>query len=832
MSFFLQGARVLVASNDDVDFLLVQRFFAESGENVVMEHAQNYDQAISCMASGAYDAILLDHDLRENREADLLDTIRAHGPDTPIIVLIRQGDAQGAASAIQNGAAGVLVKSRITPELAGTVIRQAIDAKHQPAEWHRTTEALRESEEKFSKIFDANPLPTTVTRIKDGCCIDANAALVEMTGRPREQIVGQSILDVAFWITPEQRTEFIERLRAGERVRDEEIEFSAAQGKILRGQISMELIEIAGDLCYISIIRDVTGQKQTEQALIESNEKLRAIVEASPAAITALDPAGIVQIWNPAAEKMYGWTASEVVGKKLPMVPEEDQLQFLAFRERLLQGENIEPFEATRKSKDGSVLHSLVSLAPLRHKDGVVFGTFSIHLNITRRKVAEEALRQSTLELQAAKETAEAATRAKSEFVANMSHEIRTPMNGILGMTELALNTELSPEQREFISLVKSSADSLMVIINDILDYSKIEAGKLTLDPVVFNLRDTLDDIVKIMGVSAQQKALALTCYVQPSVPLELVGDVCRLRQVILNLMGNAIKFTPQGEVSLSVSSGERSGQYAMLNFAVHDTGVGIPREKQDKIFQAFEQADSSTTRKYGGTGLGLAISTRIVHLMGGKIWVESVPGEGSTFHFTIQFTLVDHRSTVPAVTSHGDLRVFRASTGGANDTNDLVLNANDQHSHESLRVLLAEDNIVNQKLAATMIEKMGHTVVQAATGKEAVEKWEQNQFDLVFMDVQMPVMDGFEATQEIRSREKLTGAHVPIIAMTANTMSGDRERCLKSGMDDYVGKPVAIRELLRAIAKFGPPRVCQADSDMGTTTLERSAMNHGSLTD
>lgn len=805
MSFFLHGARVLVASNNGPDFLLDQRLFAESGESFVMENVHNYDQALAALASGGYDAILLDYDLREDREVELLERIRAYEPATPLIVLIRQGDAQGAATAIQNGAVGILVKSRVTPELVATAIHQAIDAQHTPTRSRLATEALRESEEKFSKIFNANPLPTTVTRIKDGRCIDANAALMEMMGLQREQIVGQSILDIASWITPKQRSAFIQRLQAGERVRDEEIEFTAAQGKILRGQISMELVEIGSDLCYVSMIRDVTRHKQTEQELIESNEKLRALVEASPAAITALDPAGIVQIWNPAAEKMYGWAASDVLGKKLPMVPEEDQSQFLAFRERLLRGENIEPFEATRKSKDGSVVYSLVSLAPLRHKDGVVFGTFSIHLNITRRKVAEEALRQSTLELLAAKEAAEAATRAKSEFVANMSHEIRTPMNGILGMTELALNTELSPEQREFIGLVRSSANSLMVIINDILDYSKIEAGKLVLDPIGFNLRQTLGDIVKIMAISAQQKGLGLTYQVQPGVALELVGDVSRLRQVILNLMGNAIKFTSQGEVSLFVTDEEHSEHGCTLKFAVRDTGVGIPIEKQHKIFQAFEQADGSTTRKYGGTGLGLAISTRIVQMMGGRIWVESSPGEGSTFYFTAQFTLVDHRSALASVAGLEEGRgVVRASIEDADDNCPLVLNAHADQPYGGIRILLAEDNVVNQKLAVIMLEKMGHTVVQAATGKDALEKWEQTRFDLVFMDVQMPEMDGFETTHEIRSREKLTGAHVPIVAMTANAMSGDRERCLKAGMDDYIAKPITSRELLRVVAKFG----------------------------
>jgi PAS domain S-box-containing protein len=637
----------------------------------------------------------------------------------------------------------------------------------------------------------------TLSRVRDGYCIDANIAFAEMMGRPREQIIGRSIVDSGFWLHPQQREEIVERLIRGERIRDEEIEFSPSKKSTIRGQVSMELIEIGSEPCCITILRDVTRLKQTEQSLIESSEKLRAIIAASPAAITALDAEGTVQIWNPAAEKMYGWTADEVIGHKLPIVPGESHLQFLAFRERLLSGESIEPFEASRNHKDGSVLHSLVSLAPLRHSDGGVFGTLSIQLNITRRKLAEEALRQKTLELQIAKEAAEAATRAKSDFVANMSHEIRTPMNGILGMTELALSTDLSPEQREFLGLVKSSAESLMTTINDILDYSKIEAGKLILDPVRFELRETLHDTMKVMAITARQKGLALAWHVQSSIPTTLVGDFCRLRQVIVNLVGNAIKFTSEGEVVLSVSIAERSEQDLTLKFAVRDTGVGITRDKQETIFHAFEQADSSTARKYGGTGLGLAICMRILDLMGGRIWVESSPGEGSTFHFLAMFSLAGEEA-------EGFAQGDRPQPAPA---------AADLQPCGPMRILLAEDNIVNQKLVATILEKMGHAIVRAGTGIDAIARWEQEQFDLVFMDVQMPEMDGYEATRGIRAKEKQTGAHVPIIAMTANSMSGDRERCLDSGMDDYLSKPINKNELWRILTKFEPRRPCDRQS-------------------
>ena len=692
----------------------------------------------------------------------------------------------------------------------------------------------------------------------------------------------------------------------------------------------------------LELEQEVADRQRAQEALHESEGRIRLLLDSTAEAIFGIDREGMCTFCNPATLRLLGHkSVDDLLGVRMHSVMHHSHadgtpypVEECPISNSLRLSEGIHSDNEVFWRSDGTSFPVEYWAYPIR-KEGESVGAVVTFLDITVRKRAQAALLE-------AKEAAEAGSRAKSEFLANMSHEIRTPMNGIIGMTDLALDTSLTPEERDYLSLVKSSADSLLRVINDILDFSKIEAGKLELEKTEFGIRDLFRDTLKALVQRLSGKPVEICARLSPRIPTLLIGDPTRLRQIIVNLVGNAIKFTSEGNIVVDAELEAVAGNEVRLHVSVKDSGMGIPPEKQNVIFESFAQADGSTTRRFGGTGLGLTISRQLVELMGGRLWLESEVGKGSTFHFTCNVQLgaaaptgrekiagkalpglsvlvVDNNSInreilvemltnwrmrpvqadggaqaldllesaqraghpfsvilldslMPKVDGYQVMRRIHSNPSlagavimfisanrqladmpkliecgvkkfltkpvGQSELLDAILTAlgvkiaeeqlveastpiRVRQNGVALNILLSEDNLVNQKLAIRLLEKAGHRVTLASTGREAVAAWENQNapgFDVVLMDIQMPEMDGMEATAEIRSREKHSGNHIPILAMTAHAMRGDRERYLASGMDGYVSKPIHPAELFAEISR------CLEAREGSTTMVEHSS--------
>jgi PAS domain S-box-containing protein len=659
------------------------------------------------------------------------------------------------------------------------------------------TAALRSSEQRLSALIRAVPVTLYRTSLEGGALESwwVSDNVEQLTGFPAARLRGGDDV-VEFWLSrlhPEDRERAAADLAAAALDGgSSEYRWQCADGRyrwfsnravLVRGEDGRAL-EMVGSWL------DITESTEAAEKIRRSEEYHRAVVENAADVVAVVEADGSIRDISGSITRVLGHRPESMVGRSVFEFVHPGDLEFAtASWERGIQGlSEGNPIECRLRHASGS--WRVLEVTDTNMFDHPAVGAFVLNIrDITERKEAQEALRQSEERYRVATEAAESANRAKSEFLANMSHEIRTPMNAIIGMTDMVLEGELPDEQRDLIAVVRRAGESLLNLINDILDFSKIEAGRLELEEVQFEPRQLIEELLRTFAIDAKRRALTLDAHVAPDVPEVVIGDPGRTRQILINLLGNALKFTQAGSILIEVRRVEDASTPATtLEFAIHDTGIGIPADKLESVFGAFEQADGSTTRRYGGTGLGLAICTKLVALMGGRIWVDSTVGRGSTFRFTALCQTLQGRPPIPS--PEPDESLPRAVEDKA-----------------PLHILLVEDNPVNQKVARRMLEKRGHTVAWAVNGLAALAALEQESFDLILMDVQMPEMDGLTATAEIRRRERELGGHVPIVATTAHAQAGDRERCLEAGMDSYVAKPVRMSELFAVIEQVRPQR-------------------------
>ena len=645
-----------------------------------------------------------------------------------------------------------------------------------------TEEELRRANTMLQAILSSMP-DNVFYKDLDGVYLGCNEKFAEFARVPISEIVGATERDL-FDETHAEEFERTDRIvtETGENVRGEWPTVYPDGSRKTLETIKTPLRDETGTIFGIlGVSRDISVRKEYEDLLARSRERLRLAIQGMNLGVWDYDIPSDTVTWD---ERVY-----ELFGRE----PEEGPFPFAVWQEMVLAYDYLER-DASRVTHfeevpiilhDGRFRYLTSAAVVIRDGDGVPVRIVGALSDITDRKLAEEALEEATRRSEHLAQDAAAANRAKSEFLANMSHEIRTPMNGVIGMTDLILETDLNGEQRDYAQAIARSGEALLTLINDILDFSKIEAGRLELESIDFDPLAVLDDVMGILEIRAQHRGLELRKELSPDIPAFLRGDPGRLRQILLNLGSNAIKFTETGHVIFRLGATDVNAREARVTFEVEDSGIGIPMEKQKSIFDPFTQADGTTTRRFGGTGLGLAISRQLVEKMNGTLRLASAEGVGSTFRFTVSFPI--------------------GSAENATDISARSPTASDRHlaDRSRIRLLLAEDNPTNQIVARRILDKLGYTTTVVDTGRAAVDELEKNRFDLVLMDVQMPEMDGFAATRHIRSpASTVLDPSVPIVAMTAHAMKGDRERCLAAGMNDYLSKPVRARELDETILR------------------------------
>ncbi|HEY4744157.1 MAG TPA: ATP-binding protein, partial [Desulfuromonadaceae bacterium] len=641
------------------------------------------------------------------------------------------------------------------------------------------TELLRASEEKFRNLFDNAEIGMVRTRLDGSEVLDVNRKFLEIVGRTREEVLGKP--SAILWTDPREREEIARRIIADDRVSGCEVTLFNSQCGVRNCLMSFVLYREQG--VVEGTILDITERKTSEELLRASEKLLAEIIEMSPISMAIVNTDGTIERMNRRAIETFGYCLDEV--------PDINRWCVLAYpdasyREEVIsqwmglvgkaiaENTEIERREYRVTCKEGMVRTMLIFGIPVSDR------IFVMSEDITQQKQIEA-------EMIKAKEGAEAANLAKSQFLSNMSHELRTPMTGVLGMLDLALNGPLDEEQREFLNTAHASAESLLRIINDILDLARVEKGKLTLENNPFSLRECVAGAVDILIPEALRKGLDLIRNVAGNVPEIVMGDQVRLRQVLTNLCGNAVKFTERGKVEIRVTAGAAtSDNRREFTFTITDTGIGIPDNKRNLLFKSFSQVDESNTRQYGGTGLGLAISKEIVERMGGTLTFESYEGKGSIFFFSIPLPVSEtERESSLAVDSSETVSAHPGTEG-------------------SWRILIVEDDPTIRQLLESMLKMSGFETDSAENGMKAVEMWETGSFDLILMDIQMPQIDGFAATRAIREKERaLGGGHTIIVAMTAHAFKEDEECCLDAGMDAYISKPIDVKKSIAIISSL-----------------------------